>query len=68
MEKVEKGFARDEKRESQLLHVVSGTAWVTMDGNDILLKAGQDVKLSRGKYNAVVSNVGHVPVVYEIKR
>jgi hypothetical protein len=61
------GFVRDEKRESQVLHVVTGTAWVTMDGKDIILNEGEEVRLSRGKYDAVVSSVDSKPVVYEIK-
>ena len=61
---VMKGSIRDEKPESQLLHVVSGTAWVSMDGKDLIVYEGQEVKLSRGKYQAVVSNVGDEPVVY----
>ena len=62
-----KGSVRDEKRESQTLHVVSGTAWISMDGMDIFVKQGQDLRLSRGKYQAVVSNLGNEPVIYEIK-
>ena len=61
------GFVRDEKRESQVLHVVSGTAWVTMDGKDIILNEGEEVRLSRGKYDALISSPDRQPLVYEIK-
>lgn len=61
------GFVRDEKRESQVLHVVSGTAWISMDGEDIILNEGEEVRLSRGKYDAVVSSSDRHPLIYEIK-
>lgn len=61
------GFVRDEKRESQVLHIVSGTAWVTMDGEDIVLGEGEEIRLSHGKYGAVISTANHEPLVYEIK-
>ena len=62
-----KGYVRDEKRESQVLRVVSGNAWVTMDGKDVVLKPGDEFKLSRGKYDAVVSPAGDEPLVYEFE-
>jgi hypothetical protein len=62
-----KGFVRDEKRESQVLRVVSGKAWVTMDGEDVVLQPGDEIKLSRGKYDAVVSAAGDEPLVYEFE-
>ncbi|MBZ0306031.1 MAG: DUF2917 domain-containing protein [Anaerolineae bacterium] len=62
-----KGFVRDEKRDSQVLHVISGTAWVTMDGKDILLAEGEKLRLSRGKYDAIVSTADGKPLVYEVK-
>ncbi|MBZ0298487.1 MAG: DUF2917 domain-containing protein [Anaerolineae bacterium] len=60
-----KGFVRSEKRESQVLRIVSGTAWVSMDGEDMILNAGEELKLSHGKHQAVVSATGDDPLVYE---
>jgi mannose-6-phosphate isomerase-like protein (cupin superfamily) len=62
-----KGYVRDEKRESQVLRIVSGNAWVTMDGEDFVLKPGDELKLSHGKYDAVVSPTGDEPLVYEFE-
>lgn len=62
-----KGYVRNEKRESQVLHIVSGTAWVSMDGEDLILKPGDQLKLSHGKYNAVVSSASSEPLVYEFE-
>lgn len=61
------GYVRNEKRESQVLRIVSGTAWVSIDGEDMVLKPGEELKLSRGAYNAVVSATGDGPLVYEFE-
>ncbi len=62
-----KGYVRDEKRESQVMRIVSGTAWVSMDGEDIILNPGEELKLSHGKHKAVVSPAGNEPLVYEFE-
>ena len=61
------GYIRDEKRESQVLRVVSGKAWITMDGEDFLLGEGDEIKLSHGKHKAVISASGHEPLIYEFE-
>jgi mannose-6-phosphate isomerase-like protein (cupin superfamily) len=60
-----KGFVRSEKRDSQMLRIVSGTAWVSMDGEDMILNPGEELKLSHGKHQAVISATGNEPLVYE---
>jgi mannose-6-phosphate isomerase-like protein (cupin superfamily) len=62
-----KGYVRDEKRESQVLRIVSGTAWISMDGEDIVLKPGEEFKLSHGKHKALVSPATDEPLVYEFE-
>jgi hypothetical protein len=62
-----KGYVRTEKCQSQLLRIVSGTAWVTMDGEDMLLKPGDELKLAFCKHNALVSATGNEPLVYEFE-
>jgi mannose-6-phosphate isomerase-like protein (cupin superfamily) len=62
-----KGYVRSEKRESQVLRIVSGTAWVSMDGEDLVLNPGEELKLSHGKHQAVVSPAGDDPLVYEFE-
>ncbi len=61
------GYVRSEKRESQVLRIVSGTAWVSMEGEDIILEPGQEFKLSHGKHKALVSPMGNEPLVYEFE-
>ena len=62
-----KGYVRTEKRESQVMRVVSGKAWVTMDGKDLILNPGDELKLSHGEYKAVVSTANNEPLVYEFE-
>lgn len=62
-----KGYVRTEKRESQVLRIVSGTAWVSMDGEDLILKPGEELKLSHGKHKAVVSPASNEPLIYEFE-
>jgi len=62
-----KGYVRDEKRQSQVLRVVSGRAWISMDGEDILLNEGEELKLSHGADKAVVGPADSQPLVYEFE-
>lgn len=61
------GYVRDEKRESQVLRIISGTAWVSMDGEDLILNPGDELKLSHGKHKALVSAATDEPLVYEFE-
>ncbi len=60
-----KGYVRSEKRQSQVLRIVSGKAWISMEGEDIFLEPGEELKLSHGRHQAVVSPASDEPVVYE---
>jgi hypothetical protein len=62
-----KGYVRTEKCKSQLLRIVSGTAWVSMEGEDLILKPGEELKLSYCKDSAIVSATGNEPLVYEFE-
>lgn len=48
------------------LRVRSGRAWVTLNGHDLVLKRGDDVTLEGRHDAAVVSPLGHVPLVIEL--
>jgi hypothetical protein len=50
----------------QTLYVVSGRAWITLDGEDIFLSAGQQMTLPRSKYAIVVSAFKRRELVCEI--
>jgi hypothetical protein len=53
-------------RRGQTLRVVSGCAWITLDGQDLTLLAGQDMILEPGKDAAVVSALEEEPLVYRL--
>jgi hypothetical protein len=48
------------------LWVVSGRAWVTFDGKDIILNNGERASFKRGKDAVVVTSMGKAPLVLEI--
>jgi glyoxylate utilization-related uncharacterized protein len=50
----------------QTLYIVSGRAWVTLDGKDVFLNAGQQITLPRSKYAVVISAIKRREVVCEI--
>jgi hypothetical protein len=48
------------------LRVRSGRAWVTVNGRDLVLKRGDEVTLEGQPDAAVVSPLGHVPLIVEL--
>jgi mannose-6-phosphate isomerase-like protein (cupin superfamily) len=61
------GYVNTEKRQSQVLRIVSGEAWVTMDGEDFALKEGDELKLSHGADKALISSADNSPLVYQFE-
>jgi hypothetical protein len=50
----------------QRIHVVSGQAWITVDGQDFVLKSGQELSIPKCHYPAVISSMGRRPLVYRV--
>ncbi len=48
------------------LRVRSGRAWVTVNGRDLVLKRGDEVALEGRHDAAVVSPLGHAPLIIEL--
>lgn len=48
------------------LRIRSGQAWVTLRGRDLVLKRGDEVALDGRHDAAIVSPLGHVPLVIEL--
>jgi hypothetical protein len=61
-----KGEVQRVKSNYRGLRVRSGRAWVTVNGRDLVLKRGEEVALERQRDAAVVSPLGHVPLVIEL--
>ncbi len=53
-------------RRGQTLCIVSGCAWVTLDGQDTTLLAGEEMILNPGKDAAVVSALEEQAVIYRL--
>jgi len=50
------------------IQILSGRAWLTMNGKDILVEAGQKISLATGKDVALISTVRDMPVILEARR
>ena len=61
------GGARSLRRNSQVLRVISGNAWITFDGKDMYLDCDEELSLVPGRSHAVISALGDHPLVYEIR-
>jgi len=53
-------------RMRQRLHVLSGTAWVSTDGRDMVASPGGCMDLAGARYPALVSGVGGEPLLFEV--
>ncbi|HEY9831432.1 MAG TPA: hypothetical protein V6D26_12690 [Stenomitos sp.] len=50
----------------QQLHVLSGSAWLTVAGEDIILTAGEKASLDSNQGCAILSVLGEVPLILDI--
>jgi len=50
----------------QLIQIHSGNAWITCNGEDILLEAGQVTQLPRNWREAIISAISSATVTFEI--
>jgi hypothetical protein len=54
-----------EKR--QVICVVAGAAWISLDNLDLLVDTGEQVVVKPGKTPALISAIGTPPLVYELR-
>jgi hypothetical protein len=47
-------------------HVLSGIAWITVAGEDIIVNSGEKASLVSNKESAVISALGNVPLTLEV--
>ena len=52
----------------QRIRALSGCAWVTCNGRDILLEPGQEIRLPRRGDVALISTIGQVTTIIEFSR
>lgn len=52
--------------ECRELHVLSGVAWVTIAGEDVILTPQEKASLSSNKDFAVISALGNFPLILEV--
>jgi hypothetical protein len=50
----------------QTLRVVSGTAWITLDGQDVILNRNEQVCLIAGRSSTIISNLSHEQLILEV--
>lgn len=53
-------------RESRFLRVLSGTAWISVTGTDVVVPKGDSIKLIGTRNPALVSALGIAPLLLEI--
>ncbi len=54
------------KRQTQLIRVLSGCAWITLAGEDIFVPRGQEILLPAGRECLIISSPNSRPLVFEI--
>ena len=52
---------------SQIVRVISGAAWISFDGRDFVVEAGQAIQLQPGGDNtAAICGLRRRPVIFEV--
>jgi hypothetical protein len=51
---------------SKELHVLSGKAWITVAGEDIILNDGEKASLASNQGFAILSALGNMPLILEV--
>jgi hypothetical protein len=54
-------------RSNHNIRVIAGIAWIVMDGQDYILRSGQNMKISTGQFDSVMSSLGESMLIAEIE-
>jgi hypothetical protein len=54
-------------RHTQVVHVVSGTAWITSDTEDYVVNEDTSVVLKPRQHNALIASLNSKPITYEVQ-
>jgi hypothetical protein len=60
------GEVRRLQRTPHTIRLIAGRAWISVNGQDIVLVSGDEVCLAASRYPAVISSLNKRPAVYEI--
>ncbi len=52
--------------QNKQLRILSGTAWVSMDGTDYEVSGGENLALRGARHSALISDTKENPLVFEI--
>ena len=61
-----KGNVHTLEHSCQVIRVIAGCAWITLNGKDIILESGCEIHLDPGEHSAVISNLCDDLLEYEI--
>jgi hypothetical protein len=64
--KQNKGTTRKLPQTCQLIRVLSGCAWISINGQDVIVESGHEIHLSKGEYEGVISNLCDDLLVYNL--
>jgi len=65
--RLSKGAVHKLQRSCQVILVMAGCAWITLNGQDIVVESGHEIHLEPGEHSAVVSNLCDDLLVYEVR-
>jgi hypothetical protein len=54
------------KRQSEVIRVIFGSAWITFDSQDWLVYGGEEITLTPGNDDAVIASLDGNPLVFAI--
>ena len=61
-----KGSVHKLERSCQVIRVIAGCAWITLNSQDIIVESGHEIRLDPGEHSAVISNLCDDLLVYKI--
>jgi len=52
---------------TQLIHVVEGCAWITVDSKDIVLASGEEAAITSNRNRVVIASLDKQPLTYNVR-
>jgi hypothetical protein len=51
----------------QVICFIAGAAWISLDNFDLLVDTGEQIVVKPGKTSTLISAIGNLPLIYEIR-